>query len=85
MEGASSKKRARAEEGGDAVEEGAKVMMLTAQNKALATNMYNYRRAVKSLEERSAELARQNGAMYALLTGLQGGLAQVRVHAAAAR
>ena len=64
-----------------AVEEGAKSMILTAQNRALATNLYTYRRAVASLEARATELARKNSDMYALLAGLQGGLAQVRVRA----
>ncbi len=77
-------KRRRGDGEGDAGEDGSagdgawKITSLQAQNRALATNMYGYKRRIAELEHLAGDLSRKNAGMYSLLSGLQGGLLQVR-------
>ncbi len=53
-------------------------MILQAQNRALATNLYAYRRRIADLDTKGRDLARKNEAMYAVLSGLHEGMEKVR-------
>ncbi len=79
---ATSEKRRRVEDddGGDGGSGGgaADATHLRAQNKALATNLYAYKRTIAALEERASDLTRKNADMHGVLGALQGRLLQVR-------